>query len=178
MLFIPKRRITKILIQSNYTQRSPQRTYEALISLVAKFPWSSVDNYTLATRTQIFQATRQMLHILSINIRKSYIAPVTAFSSLSMHGGGQPSHGGMPLLTEQLLKDLLMAGLNAPGFSEKQRWELFEMTDYAKRQFRVSPLLQHWPFEALGRKPHMEDDVIEVSQSCFALLLSQTRVSG
>ena len=83
----------------------------------------------------------------------------------------------MLLLTEQLLKDLLMAGLNAPGFSEKQRWELFELTDCAKFQFRVSPLLQHWPFEALGRKPHMEDDVIEVSQLCFGLLLSRARMS-
>lgn len=81
-----------------------------------------------------------------------------------MHGGGQVSHGGVPLLTEQLLKDLLLAGLNAPGFSEKQRWELFDMSDYAKRQFRVSPLLQHWPFEVLGRKPHMEDDVVDVSR--------------
>ena len=106
-----------------------------------------------------------MLHILSINVRKTYSTPVTAFSSLSVQGGGQVSHGGIPLLTEGLLKDLLLAGLNASGFSEKQRWELFEMSDYARRQFRISPMLQHWPFEVLGRKPHMDEDVVKVSHS-------------
>ena len=55
-----------------------------------------------------------------------------------------------------------MAALNAPGFSEKQRWELFEISGYARSHFRVSPLLQYWPFEVLGRKPNVEEDVAEV----------------
>lgn len=66
------------------------------------------------------------------------------------------------MLTENLLHDLLSAGLNAPGFSEKQRWELYEMCDYARHHFNVSPLLQHWPFEVLGRKMRVEEDVLEV----------------
>lgn len=153
--------------RSNYTQRSPQRTYESIISLLAKFPWYDVRNYTLATRNQIFQATRTMLHILSINLRKAYTTPSSAstiFDSPSKHGHSA-SFGGTPLLTEQLLKDLLMAGLNAPGFSEKQHWELYQMSEYARQHFRMSPLLQHWPWEVLSRKPHVEEDVVEVSTS-------------
>ncbi len=154
-------------LQSNYTQRSPQRTYESLISLLAKFPWYDVSHYTLATRNQIFQATRTMLHILSINLRKAYNTPTSCTSPLSMFGspskhGHSTSFGGTPLLTEQLLKDLLMAGLNAPGLSEKQRWELFQMSDYARHHFRVSPLLQYWPWEGLSRKAHVDEDVVEV----------------
>ena len=136
-------------MQSNYTQRSPQRTYESLISLLAKFPWSAVAHYTMATRTHIFQTTRQMLHILTINVHKPY-------------NGDWSGHTGWPLLTEALLHDLLMAAVNAPGFSEKQRWELFEISGYASSRFRVSPLLQYWPFEVLGRKPNVEEDVVEV----------------
>ena len=143
-------------MQSNYTQRSPQRTYESLISLLAKFPWSAVAHYTMATRTHIFQTTRQMLHILTINVHKPY-------------NSDWSGHTGWPLLTEALLHDLLMAAVNALGFSEKQRWELFEISGYARSRFRVSPLLQYWPFEVLGRKPNVEEDVVEV-MSPFLLM--------
>ena len=70
--------------------------------------------------------------------------------------------------TEALLHDLLMAALNAPAFSEKQRWELFEISGYARSRFRVSPLLQYWPFEVLGRKANVEEDVVEV-MSCLIM---------
>ena len=121
----------------------------------------------MATRTHIFQTTRQMLHILTINVHKSYNSPASTSSSLApTYGfgyGDWSGHTGWPLLTEALLHDLLMAALNAPGFSEKQRWELFEVSGYARSRFRVSPLLQFWPFEVLGRKPNVEEDVVEVT---------------
>ena len=66
------------------------------------------------------------------------------------------------MLTQQLLKDLLMAALNAPGFSEKQRWELFQGSEYGRVNFRLSPLLKYWPWEVLSRKVHAEEDVVEV----------------
>ena len=58
--------------------------------------------------------------------------------------------------------ELLSAGLNAAGFSERQRWELYEMCDFMGQRFNVSSLLQHWPFEVLGRKMKVDEDVIEV----------------
>ncbi len=108
-----------------------------------------------------------MLHILTINVHKTYNSPASTSSSLIptyglSYGSDWSSHNGWPLLTETLLHDLLMAALNAPGFSEKQRWELFEISGYARSHFRVSPLLQYWPFEVLGRKPNVEEDVAEV----------------
>ena len=120
-----------------------------------------------------------MLHILTINVHKTYNSPASTSSSLiSNYGFGYGSnwsgHNGWPLLTEALLHDLLMAALNAPGFSEKQRWELFEISGYARSRFRVSPLLQYWPFEVLGRKPKVEEDVVEVM---FHLLVIRTLVA-
>ena len=76
------------------------------------------------------------------------------------------------MLTEALLKDLLMAGLNASGFSEKQRWELYEASEYARHHFRVSPMLKYWPFEVLGRKKTVEEDVVEVRALLSSLFCS------
>ena len=109
-----------------------------------------------------------MLHILTINVHKTYNSPASTSSSLIHnyglgYGNDWSGHNGWPVLTEALLHDLLMAALNAPGFSERQRWELFEISGYARSHFRVSPLLQYWPFEVLGRKPNMEEDVREVT---------------
>ena len=120
-----------------------------------------------------------MLHILTINVHKTYNSPASTSSSLTSnygfgYGSNWSGHNGWPLLTEALLHDLLMAALNAPGFSEKQRWELFEISGYARSRFRVSPLLQYWPFEVLGRKPNVEEDVVEVM---FHLLVIRTLVA-
>lgn len=112
-----------------------------------------------------------MLHILSVNLSKSYNSSAGGFddySSASSYGSPVKRSGsnfrGSPHITEDLLKDLLSAALNAAGFSERQRWELSEATDSARHHFRISPLSQWWPFEALGRKPHMDEDVVEVSK--------------
>ena len=141
-----------------------------MISLLAKFPWYATEHFTLATRNQIFAATRSMLHILSINLRKGHHSSTGGFddySSASSFGSpirrNSSRFRGSPQITEDLLKDLLSAALNAGGFSEKQRWELSEATDCARHDFRISPLSQWWPFEVLGRKPHMDEDVVEVS---------------
>ena len=146
-------------------------------SLLAKFPWYATGHYTLATRNQIFAATRSMLHILTINLNKSYKSSaggVGEHSPASSHGSPVRRSGfkfiGSPSITEELLKDLLSAALNAAGFSEKQRWELCEATDHARHHFRISPLSQWWPFEVLGRKPHMDEDVVEVRMGISASL--------
>lgn len=172
-----------------------------MISLLVKFPWYSVENYTLRQRNLVFNAARQMLHILSINIRKqsgrdnhsrggstlSYTTTLSQGSSdrnlgIDRYGnsatvcGGDtniiPGSNSAETLTEDLLKDLLSAGLNAAGFSENQRWQLYEACEYAKHHFMVSPILQYWPFEVLGRKVRIEEDVLDVSSpSSYFILL-------
>ena len=111
-----------------------------------------------------------MLHILSICVSKSYKSSTGGrdeHSSASLYGSPIMRSGfrsrDSPSITEDLLKDLLSAALNAGGFSERQRWELSEATDHARHHFRLSPLSQWWPFEVLGRRPHMDEDVVEVS---------------
>ena len=150
-----------------------------MISLLAKFPWYATQHYSLATRNQIFGATRSMLHILSTKLSKSQISSAGGFddySSASSYGSpvkrGESKLRDSPNITEDLLKDLLSAALNAAGFSEKQRWELSEATDYARHHFRISPLTQWWPFEVLGRKPHVDEDVVEVSMGRSAYTLA------
>lgn len=62
----------------------------------------------------------------------------------------------------------MIAGLNAPGFSEKQRWELVQGAEYVGGQVNLSPLMKWWPWEALGRKTGSEEDVFEV---CLSFLV-------
>ena len=123
-----------------------------MISTLAKFPWYSVDNYTITTRDQLFAATRDQIKTLT----------------------GTVTHGGLPGLTENLLNDLLMAGLNAYGFSDKQRWELRHTADLVRFKFAMSPLAHFWPFEALGRKAGVDEDVVEVSKVLSIRLSSST----
>ena len=78
-------------------------------------------------------------------------------------------------LDKELLFQLLLAGLNAPGFSERQRWELLEAAEYRGDDIRLSPLSQWWPWEALGRRAGVPEDVIEVSDVHLHVLLVSLR---
>lgn len=120
-----------------------------MISTLTKFPWFSVDNYTITTRDQLFAATRDQLKTLTSTINR----------------------GGLPGLTENLLNDLLMAGLNAYGFSDRQRWELRQLAGMAGSKVPMSPLAQLWPLEAVGRKAGVDEDVVEVSKLVHSLSL-------
>ena len=69
----------------------------------------------------------------------------------------------IPNISESLVTELLLAGLNAPGFSEQQRWQLCEAAERVSDKIRLSPLASVWPFEVLGRKAGADEDVVEVS---------------
>lgn len=58
----------------------------------------------------------------------------------------------------------MLAGLNASGFSEKQRWELVQAAEYVGGEVKLSPLMKWWPWEALSRKAGSGEDVIEVRE--------------
>ena len=100
-----------------------------------------------------------MLQILSINVRKLNHGSMAVGSDVSSFSRSPTQ------LTPQLLKDLLSAALNAPGFSEKQRWELYQSSEHGRESYRMSPLLQYWPFEVLSRKAHMDENLVEVKLS-------------
>ena len=162
-----------------------------MISLLAKFPWQSTANYTLTTRNKIFEAAHKMLLILSNIVRRSsshrstpstssMTSPVDQlygpFSAAAPPGAvyGYPAAGAMmparpttvmpKPLNAALLQDLLRAALNAQGFSEAQRWQLYTTVSDAtiRANFRISPISAAWPFQAVRRKARMEEDVVEV----------------
>ena len=112
-----------------------------------QFPWHAVEHYTVATRNQIFTATRDQVKTLVANLKR----------------------GGGPNLSQSLLTELMLAGLNASGFSENQRWELVQAAEYVGGEVKLSPLMKWWPWETLGRKAGSEEDVIEV---CSLAVLS------
>lgn len=105
-----------------------------------QFPWHAVQHYTLTTRNQIFAATRDQVKILVNNLKR---------------GGGLN-------INQALLTELMIAGLNSPGFSESQRWELVQVSEYVGGEVKLSPLMKWWPWEALGRKAGSEEDVVQV----------------
>lgn len=121
----------------------PTLTYSSFLPLIdfhPQFPWYSVEHYTVATRNQIFTATRDQIKTLVTSLKR----------------------GGAANVNQSLLTELMLAGLNASGFSEKQRWELVEAAEYVGGEVKLSPLMKWWPWETLGRKIGSEEDVIEV----------------
>jgi hypothetical protein len=105
-----------------------------------------VELYTLATRDQIFSSTREMLQHLVFFLKR----------------------GGLPNLDHELLLELMITGLNAQGFSEKQRWELIQAAEYTGHDIRISPLSQWWPWEVLRRNARTEEDMVKVITGQFA----------
>ncbi|KAL8963389.1 MAG: hypothetical protein Q9193_000342 [Seirophora villosa] len=124
-----------------YAEKPHRRPYESMISLLSKFPWFAVDRYTLRTRNEIYRQTLRLIALLVDQLRRGHEAY-------------------LPHLSESLLTELLYAGLNAPAFSEQQRWHLCQAGGPAGERIRMSPLAPYWPFDVLGRKAGVDEDVV------------------
>ncbi|KAL8768979.1 MAG: hypothetical protein Q9209_004896 [Squamulea sp. 1 TL-2023] len=128
--------------RSNYTQKCLQRPYECMISTLAKFPWFCVDRYTIKTRDELFRSTLSLVNILMNQLNRA-------------------NEAYLPHISETLLNDLLYAGLNVPAFSEQQRWHLRKAASAVGAKVRMSPMAEVWPFEVLGRKVGVDEDVVQ-----------------
>ena len=138
------------------TSRSPSPN-RSMLTLPPQFPWFATNLYTIHTRDELCSATYLMLQAL-------------------VH---QLQSGGFPhQLNDALLQDLLYAGLNAPGFSESQKWKLAIAAGYAGNEVRMSQQCENWPYHTIGRKANWDEDVIRVSVSypnfCVFLLGSDS----
>ena len=122
---------------------------ERPLTSLPQFPWFAVEHYTIHTRDQLFHSTCIMILCL-----------LSTFNTT-----GQTSQ-----LNEALLKDLLYAGLNAAGFSEKQKCHLVIMADFYGNDVRMSQQCRTWPFFSIGRKVNWDEDVMRVSRSSTAYL--------
>lgn len=131
------------LIQSRFALSHPQRTYESIISLMNKYPWAFTRFYTIGERFLVFDTAHRMLSQLCREI----------------FGGREPSSS----LTSQLLQELLTAGLKCSGFSESQKAELIDATEYrVKVEVYVPGIARIWPFEALCFRPGASEQLLAV----------------
>lgn len=140
----------------------PPSTTSTNTSFYSQFPWHAPHLTTLTTRNALFEAVLGQIRVLVSILRRT-----TSYTILGYPSNAQTSYWsatyGATGLTHALLQDLLLAGLNASGFSESQRWDLVGAAEWAGEKIRVSPLARWWPFEVLGRKMGVEEDVLEVS---------------
>ncbi|MCJ1251974.1 hypothetical protein MMC30_009212 [Trapelia coarctata] len=137
--------------RSGCSSKSATRTYENMISILFKFPWFAVQHYTIGDRDAIYEAVKKQLNTLASAIVKA--------TSLRAADPRMPP----PELTEDLLGDLLHAGLNTPGFSEQQKWRLWQgLIPFSQSIARMSPLSEIWPWLALSRKPGTEEALVFV----------------
>ena len=95
--------------------------------------------YTVGTRNYIFTACRDLLRVLLRNVDLRH----------------------NPDLNDDLLEELLYTCLNCPGFSERQRFELTRCSGVIGLAVRISPLAKDWPFNVLGRRPDIPEDLMD-----------------
>ncbi|RPB14706.1 hypothetical protein P167DRAFT_40286 [Morchella conica CCBAS932] len=133
--------------RSPFSRKCLQRPFQSLLSIVSKFPWFSVDIYTLEQRDYIFNALLQATDILKRHIK---------------HGKS------MPNLDSDLLKSLVRVGVNCAGFTDIQKYELIKTAEFGAEGIRLERIIPGLEgFEAIGRRPGVDVGVLEL----YALLL-------
>jgi len=136
-----------------------------------QFPWHAPHLTTLGTRDALFEAVLGQIRVLVSILRRTASYTILGYPSTTQTSHWSATYGATGL-NHALLQDLLLAGLNASGFSESQRWDLVGAAEWAGEKIRVSPLARWWPFEVLGRKLGVEEDVLEVSLTPSFLLFT------
>ncbi|OAG37915.1 hypothetical protein AYO21_07887 [Fonsecaea monophora] len=152
----------ELTCMSQFANRSMQRTFESMISTLYKFPWFSVRLYTVRQVMAMFDAYKKQLDVLIVKVDSSR---------------GIPREVG---LDNKLLMDFVFAGLNAPGFSERQRADIVESSQALSCGFRISKHARYWPFQTLSVHPtHLSDQDIgmwfEILNIGMGVMESQTR---
>ena len=132
------------------------RTFECMISTLYKacllvhfyldhpltylqYPWFAVKLYTMRQAFDIFTAFKKQLDVLVYRVT----AP------------GMPREVG---LDNKLLLDLIFAGLNAPGFTERQKAQIIEACSVVGSGFPLSKHAPAWPFQTLATCPQKLSD--------------------
>ncbi|EXJ71935.1 uncharacterized protein A1O5_04436 [Cladophialophora psammophila CBS 110553] len=130
--------------RSQFANRSMQRTFESMISTLYKashpllflsFPWFSTKLYTIRQTLTMFDAYKKQLDVLIVKVDSSR---------------GIPREVG---LDNKLLMDFIFAGLNAPGFNERQRADIVASSQGLACGFSISKHAPYWPFHTLSAHP-------------------------
>lgn len=140
-----------LLRHAEYPQRSPfsakclQRTYECMISTLYKFPWFAPNLYTLGARNLLWQTYVGQLVVLVDKVAEAQTVG----------------------LDHKLLMDFIFAGMNCVGFGERQKSSIVMGAGKWGGGVRLSGLSGCWPFECMGRRIGVADDIARVS--CWVL---------
>ncbi|RAL10998.1 uncharacterized protein BO97DRAFT_310447, partial [Aspergillus homomorphus CBS 101889] len=121
--------------RSPFSTKCPQRAYESTISTLYKFPWYAVDLYTVHDRNLLFVLVRRQIIALFARMKKTNTVG----------------------LDQRLLNDLLRAGLECPGFNERQRFCLCFHAESPLELHKISYLSKWFPFDTLANMPNLDE---------------------
>ena len=107
-----------------------------------QFPWYASELYTLADRNLLYSTYMNQMCVLVEKVEKT------------------DTKG----LDQNLLRDFIFAGMNCPGFGERQKHELITTAGYWGSAIMTSPLNCFWPFDLISRQPGMDDETVKVSR--------------
>lgn len=152
-----------------FSSKSPCRVYEAMISLLYKYPWYAVELVYVRERRSIYDTATGLIRNLCARLRNSN----NKFKPLDP--------------TPALLQELVSGVLYCPGFSERQK-------SYASDIVKTSgfnsiaqgrgvnipiggahQLASHWPFAALSVHPGVDYKLVEYYAGLFREASSATK---
>ncbi|OCK84735.1 hypothetical protein K432DRAFT_400876 [Lepidopterella palustris CBS 459.81] len=141
---------------------SPQRPYEAIISLLVKYPWSLTLMYTLRERNMIFHYVEQLIGLLIQQV--AYFERNTKSPFCTK-------------LTQQLLTELAITAITCHGFATYQRCQLISMTHHrCQLPSYIVPhrLWDFFPFEVVSVDLRAQSEIVEY----WAILMHMGTISG
>ncbi|GKZ19273.1 hypothetical protein AbraIFM66951_011415 [Aspergillus brasiliensis] len=141
--------------RSPFGAKCPQRTYESTISTLYKFPWYATDMYTVHDRNQLFELTNRHIRSLVSRMEKSKTVG----------------------LDQRLLRELLYAGLNCPGFNERQKYTLCIHAGEDSKILKMGDMSKWFPFDTLVYLPGFDYDTCALQQ-LYASLIAKGKYEG
>jgi hypothetical protein len=100
-------------------------------------------------------ALMKMLKALVAAVKKGHVKK----------GSHNPGLAAGAVLSHELLRHLVVAGMNCPGFNERQKVQLLGISSFGATDIHFSNYYPFWPFLALGRRIDVPEDVLRVSSS-------------
>ncbi|KAL2209326.1 hypothetical protein CC79DRAFT_1367515 [Sarocladium strictum] len=141
----------KVPNRTPFARACPQRPYECLISTLKKFPWHLTDRVSISQRYAVFRATWDLVEELTHRLARER-ETVSA----------SPNAGK---LSDQLLKRVITAAINCPGFTPLMKDDLSSFVHLSEENFRaagVPPSAASWRHQyAIAPKVGVPFDVIE-----------------
>jgi hypothetical protein len=145
--------------QSPFATRCLIRTYECMITTLHKYPWFATEHILEDERVRLFQC-----------VKKSVRALINLLTKVHGNARADPTKP-----TVSTLKELVVAILTCPGFSEKEKAQVVadlrgsgyhQLTHPHGMNLRFGgrhAFAEDWPFKVAAKHPGVSDQVMEVS---------------